>query len=586
MERGKVYMSLLKKLNYIFARRQKIQLVILFAIIIGGALWELLGITAIMPFVNVAMNPQSIFENDILSYFYVEFNMSSPNVFLAFLAGVLIVVYLVKNIYLTAMNHGIYRFSYSNQKRISEKLLASYLKQPYTFFLQKNSAELIRNISEDVSMLIDTVLSAMQLVVEVLVCGLLLIYLLFMDKTITLVVGAVLVVFLLLIMRTLKKNIRKRGQNVREAREGITKWLFQTFGGIKETKLLERENFFKNRYGEQSAKFAYNHGIYQTLSYIPKPAMETACVSSLLVVIAIKLVRGVDSTYFISTVSIFAVAAFRLLPAFNRITGYMSRIMFNHYGVDSVYQDLKEVEELEKELEKRENLTKKLSFEKKIEVKNISFHYPNVEENVLDNISITIPKNKSVALIGSSGAGKTTLADILLSVLTPQKGAVLVDGENIENNLKQWHSKLGYIPQSIYLLDDTIRNNISYGIEKEKIDEERIWEVIKEAQLKDFVDGLDEGLDTYIGEGGVRLSGGQRQRIGIARALYGNPEILILDEATSALDTDTEIAVMDAIDSLAGKKTLVIIAHRLSTIENCDIVYEVKEHAVVKRREK
>lgn len=579
-------MDLLKKLNYIFARKQKVQLAILFVIIIGGALWELLGITAIMPFVNVAMDPQSIFESDMLSSVYQFFNMTSPNMFLAFLAGVLILIYVIKNLYLTAMNYGIYRFSYNNQKRISEKLLSSYLKQPYTFFLQKNSAELIRNISEDVSMLIDTVLSAMQLVVEFLVCGLLLIYLLFMDKTITLVVGAVLLLFLFLIMRTIKKNIRKRGQNVREAREGITKWLFQTFGGIKETKLLEREDFFRNRYSEHSAKFAYNHGIYQTLSYIPKPAMETVCIASLLGVIAIKLLRGVDSEYFISTISIFAVAAFRLLPAFNRITGFMSRIMFNHYGVNSVYHDLKEVEELEKELKARECLVEKLPFEREIEIKNICFHYPNVEENVLDNVSITIPKNKSVAFVGPSGAGKTTLADIILSVLTPQKGAVLVDGENIEHNLKQWHSKLGYIPQSIYLIDDTIRNNISYGIEEEEIDEERIWEVIKEAQLKEFVDSLENGLDTYIGEGGVRLSGGQRQRIGIARALYGDPEILILDEATSALDTDTENAVMEAIDSLAGKKTLIIIAHRLSTIENCDIVYEIKGHEVVKKKEK
>ena len=577
-------MELLKKLNYIFAKKQKVQVAVLFFIIVGGALWELLGITAIMPFVNVAMDPQSIFESDLLAFFYEVFHMTSSNMFLAFLAGVLILIYIVKNLYLTAMNYGIYRFSYNNQRRISEKLLSSYLKQPYTFFLQKNSAELIRNISEDVSMLMDTVLSTMQLVAEFLVCGLLLIYLLFKDKTITLVVGAVLLLFLFLIMRSIKKNIRLRGQNVREAREGITKWLFQTFGGIKETKLLEREDFFRKRYSEHSTKFAYNHGIYQTLSYIPKPAMETVCIVSLMGVIAIKLLRGVDSEYFISTVSIFAVAAFRLLPAFNRITGYMSRIMFNHYGVNSVYHDLKEVEELEQKLKIRECLVEKLPFEREIEIKNIFFHYPNVEENVLENVSLTIPKNKSVAFVGPSGAGKTTLADIILSVLTPQKGAVLVDGENIEHNLKHWHSKLGYIPQSIYLIDDTIRNNISYGIEEEEINEERIWDVIKEAQLKEFVESLEDGLDTYIGEGGVRLSGGQRQRIGIARALYGDPEILILDEATSALDTDTETAVMDAINSLAGKKTLIIIAHRLSTIENCDIVYEIKEHEVIVKK--
>ena len=579
-------MNLLKKLRYIFTGKQKIQLSVLLIIIVGGALWELLGITAILPFVNVAMEPDSIFKNEKLLFFYDLLGITSPNMFLAVLAVVLILIYVIKNIYLTAMNYGIYRFSYNSQKRIAEKLLRSYLKQPYTFHLQKNSAELIRNISEDVSMLIDTVLSAMQLLVEIIVCALLLVFLLFMDKTITLVVGVVLVLFLLLIMRTIKKSVQMRGQNVREARAGMTQWLLQSFGGIKETKLLEREEFFMNRFSAQYKKFANNHCVYQTLSYMPKPAMETVCIASLLGVIAIKLLRGVDSEYFVSTISIFAVAAFRLLPAFNRITGYMSRIMFNHHGVNSVYHDLKEVEELERNLSEREELVEVLPFEKEIEISNLSFHYPNIEENVLENVSIKIPKNKSIAFVGPSGAGKTTLADIVLSVLTPQEGVVRVDGENIEHNLSQWHAKLGYIPQTIYLIDDTIRKNIAYGIEEEDIDEERIWEVIKEAQLKEFVDSLENGLDTYIGEGGVRLSGGQRQRIGIARALYGDPEILILDEATSALDTDTENAVMEAIDSLAGKKTLIIIAHRLSTIENCDIVYEIKGHEVVKKKEK
>jgi len=577
-------MNLVRQMNFIFAKKQKIQLAILFVIIIGGAFWELLGVTAILPFVNVAMEPESVFENETLNYFYELFDISSPNMFLALMAIVLILIYIIKNIYLTAMNYGIYRFSYNNQKRIAERLLSAYLKQPYTFYLQKNSAELMRNINSDVPMLIDTVLSIMQLMVEIIVCGMLLVFLLIMDKTITLVVGVVLVLFLLLIMRTIKKSVRIRGDNVRQARSGMTQWLMQTFGGIKETKLLERENYFKGRFAEHSTKFAYNHGIYQTLSYIPKPAMETVCIASLLGVIAIKLVRGVDSEYFISTISIFAVAAFRLLPAFNRITGFMSRIMFNHSGVNSVYYDLKEVEALEKNWKERRNLVEQLSFEKEITIQNVSFHYPNVTENVLKQVSLTVPKNKSVAFVGPSGAGKTTLADIILSVLTPQEGAVLVDGVNIENNIGQWHAKLGYIPQTIYLIDDTIRNNIAYGIEKEEIDEERLWSVIEEAQLKDFVESLEDGLDTYIGEGGVRLSGGQRQRIGIARALYANPEILILDEATSALDTDTETAVMDAINSLAGKKTLIIIAHRLSTIENCDIVYEVKEQKVIKKR--
>ncbi len=579
-------MDTLKKIGYIFNRKQKYKLLFLGIVIIIGALWELLGITAILPFINVAVNPDSIYKNQYLSYFYERLNMTSPNTFLAMLAFMLIVIYIIKNVYLTIMNYGIYRFTYNNQRQIATKLLRSYLKQPYTFFLKTNSADLIRNISEDVSMLFDTVLSAMQLMVEFIVCGLLLVFLLFMDKSITIGVGIVLVVFLFVMMRSLKKNIQSRGQKVREARAGMTKWLLQTFGGIKENKIMERDSFFMGQFDEQYAKFANNHCVYQTLSYMPKPAMETLCIGSVLFVIALKLLRGVDSTYFISTMSIFAVAAFRLLPAFNRIMGYVSRIMFNKTGVTSVYHDLREIEELEKQSKEQDTTTQNgpLPFQKEITISKIGFHYPEVETWVLKDVNLVIPKNHSVAFIGPSGAGKTTLADIILGVLSPQEGQVLVDGEDARAHMSSWHAKLGYIPQSIYLMDDTIRHNIAYAVEEKDISEERINKVIEEAQLKDFINTLENGIDTVIGEKGVRLSGGQRQRIGIARALYDNPEILILDEATSALDTDTETAVMEAINSLAGKKTLLIIAHRLSTIENCDLVYEIKNESVTVKK--
>ncbi len=570
-------MDTLRKLGYIFNKKQKVKIFFLVIIIIGGALCELLGVTAILPFIDVVVSPDSVYTNKYLNYFYNFFHMTSTNMFLVLLTIMLIAVYVMKNVYLTLMNYLIYRFTYNNQKLLAYRMLKAYLKQPYTFFLNHNSADLIRNVSDDTSMLFDTVLSSMQLMVEFIVCGLLLIYLTIMDKSMTMGVGFVLVVFLLFFSKFMKKNIQKRGADVRNNRVGMSKWLLQTFGGIKETKIMGKENFFLKNYEKEYSGFAENHCIYQTMSYLPKPLMETICIGSVLFVMALKLVRGVNSEYFISTISVFAVAAFRLLPAFNRITGYLSRIMFNKSSVDAVYHDLKQIEELEKQKQAEQNSEANIAFHKEIRIKDITFSYPNTTQPVLENTNLVIPKNKSTAFVGPSGAGKTTLADIILGVLTPEKGCIYADNTNVFENMDEWHRKIGYIPQSIYLLDDSIKNNIAYGVREEDIDEERLQSALEEAQLKEFVDGLEEGADMLIGERGIRLSGGQRQRLGIARALYTNPDILVLDEATSALDNETEAAVMEAINSLAGKKTLIIIAHRLSTIENCDYVYEIKD---------
>lgn len=571
----------LKKLLYIFNRRQKISILGLGFLIVIGALLELLGITAILPFVNVAMDPEQVYKNEYLYYLYNMLKVSSPKIFLALMAFALIFIYILKNLYLVFMNNKIFHFNYDNQRKLTNRLLSCYLKEPYTFFLENNTADLLRNVKEDTSMMFDTVLASMELAVECIVCVLLLGYLMITDKSITFVVGGVLVGFMLIVMRGVKKNIQMRGSNTRQARAATIKWLMQTFGGIKEIKIMGREGYFEEQVDIQNRKWVENQRKYQILSYIPKPAMETVCIGSVLFVVAIKLLSGVESEYFITTVSVFAVAAFRLLPAFNRITGYMSRIMFNRASVNAVYEDLIKVEELERNQKQNTIIEdRELEFGDKIELEDISFRYPNVEDNVLEKISMSIPKNKSVAFVGASGAGKTTLADIILGILNPLEGDIKVDGISILDKMQQWHKKLGYIPQMIYLLDDTIKHNIAFAVPDEQIDEERLKKAIDEAQLTEFISTLSEGIETEIGEGGIRLSGGQRQRIGIARALYTNPEVLVLDEATSALDNDTEAAVMEAIDNLSGKKTLLIIAHRLSTIKNCDLIYEVHDKKI------
>jgi len=386
-------------------------------------------------------------------------------------------------------------------------------------------------------------------------------------------------IFGIVFLKVFKKRLRAAGRKSRDKQGTTRQAVLEALGGIKEIKVLNREQVFVEDYNEEYKDYAESNRRFKVYSMIPKPVMETVSISGLLLIVCVKVGMGADPVSFIPTISVFAVGAFRMLPSANRMAEYLSRIMFSKPAIDSIYHDLKQIEELMENLKCIED-TQQISFEKEIKVEHITFGYPGSEKYVFQDASLVIPKNKSVAFIGPSGQGKTTLADIILGLLEPQEGQVLVDDVDIRHGMHAWNKKLGYIPQTISLLDASIRDNILFGVEKEKIDESRLQEAIKEAQLKEFIDTLEEGLNTVIGEGGVRLSGGQRQRIGIARALYHNPEVLVLDEATSALDNDTEAAVMEAIDYLAGSKTLIIIAHRLSTIQNCDLVYRIEAGAV------
>ncbi len=573
---------MLTRLGYIFDKRDKWKIGALLVAVVIGSFLELLGVTIFMPFIEIIQEPGEIQKKWYLKLFYDQFHFHSAKSFLAALSVAIIIVYLVKNVYLIIEKSYIYRFSYNTQMKLSTRLLNTYMKEPYTFHLNKNIAELQRSLQEDTAKFMQVILYSLELVAELAVCFVLVVYLLFVSKSITIIVLGLLVVCVGSFLLLTRKYSRRLGQDNQGYQGRIFQWMNQALGGIKEIKILEREEFFTEEYRRYYEKFARGLRIARTISILPKYAVEAVAISGLLVGIIVKVLFGeADMTYYISQLTVFAVAAFRLMPSVGRINEHATNMLYALPSVDLVYHDLVEIEDY---IEKQDSERKEdWNLHKSIDVKNVTYYYPDTEEPVIDDASLSIKKGQTVAFIGASGAGKTTMVDIILGLLTPQKGVVMADHINVHEKPKTFHAQIGYIPQVIYLSDDTIRNNIAFGIKKENINEQAVLQAMEKAQLTEFVESLPHGLDTIVGDRGVRLSGGQRQRIGIARALYHDPEILVLDEATSALDNDTEAAVMEAVENLQGTKTMIIIAHRLTTIRNVDVIYEVGDGKVTEK---
>lgn len=574
-------MQVAKELSYIFDKKNKVKLLFLFILILGSAFLELVGVSAIMPLVNIIVDSTSIYNNQVYYAIYSYFGMNNEKQFVMLMTISLIFVYIIKNIYIVIMYYFQFGFTYNYQRSLAVRLTNCYMKQPYVFHLSKNVAELQRNVIDDVTMFFQAVLGIIQFITEILVSLLLVAYLLYIDKSITLAIMIFLLFFAIAYLKLFKNKSVKWGEENRYTNVIRNKWIRQSFEGIKEIKIVNREQFFIDKVDKYYKAFANATKKQQLISNIPRPLFEAACVTAFLSAITIKIAKGVNLNYFLPVISAFAIAAFRLLPSFGRLTTAVNTIAFNYPAVNALYNDLYEADKFNYKDEHIESDVE-LSFNHEISVNNLTFKYPSSEKTILDNVSLCIPKNKSVAIIGASGSGKTTLVDVILGILQPISGSVMTDGIDIYSNINKWHEYIGYIPQMIYLMDDTIRNNVLFGFTDDIDNEEKVWKALEEAQLKSFVEELEDGLNTVIGERGVRLSGGQRQRIGIARALYNDPKILVLDEATSALDNETENAVMEAIDGLHGRKTMIVIAHRLSTIKNCDIVYRVEDGKVIK----
>ncbi|MBP3951509.1 ABC transporter ATP-binding protein [Bacillus sp. YZJH907-2] len=565
-------------------RKEKKKMFILFAMMIVAAIFETLGIGLIVPIVAIITNPNIISEQPLLAFIYNSMNLSSYTIFIIVSVIFLLFVFILKNLYLLFFNYMQFKIILNLQVKISRELFNKYLTKPYVFHLQRNTADLLRNVNDEVPKVSQGILlSGFQLATEILVTIFILILLLTTAPLATLAVIVILGGSVALFFMIFRKKISKLGVELQKVNGRIIKWVNQGLGASKEIKVQGKESFFINAYTEQSQLKANNGRYYKMLEQAPRLFIESLLVSTVLVTMLIIILRGTDTEQLISTMALFAMSAFRLMPSINRVMGLITTIKYSKPALKVVYNDLYTESDLEinqLNSSSESEVTRK-AFLQSIELENVSFSYPNQERSTISDVSLTIPIGSSVAFIGESGAGKSTIVDVILGLLTPQKGRILVDKKNLNDQKSIWQQRIGYIPQSIFLIDDTIRGNVAFGIEKDRIDDENVWRALEQAQLKDFVIELPDQLETSVGERGVRLSGGQRQRIGIARALYHNPEILFMDEATSALDNETETEIMKSIDNLRGEKTLIIIAHRLSTIKNCDKVFHIQDGHLV-----
>lgn len=571
-----------RKYLYILTTTQKKWGVVLFILTVLGAVCEMLGVSVILPLVQVMIAPEQLLQYNVIIYIMERFDIQNPKTLIWLMGFAVILVYVVKNIYLFFLSYVRVKFACKVQRELSVEMLENYMRRGYLFFSETTTGELLRGMIGSISNVYEGLYQVFRLWAEVLTVFCIVIYVMVSDWMMALCVVVLALLCLLLVATGFKRWTQRSGEIVFEYDGKINKTLLQAFQGIKEVLVMRRQQYFVKTYQDE-----YIHkqkGMIGKTVAMESPAyiIEGMCVAGLIVMVCIKAITTEDTTVLVPQLAAFAVAAFRILPSLGRISSCYNTFVSYIPGINETYQNFQAARECDNsqkmDLDDRnigQTVGEKRDW-RQLNINNVSWTYPGTNKIILDDISLRIKKGSSIAFVGSSGAGKTTFADMILGLYKPQNGIITLDSEDISKLDREWGNIISFVPQSVYLLNASIRNNVAFGIPEREIEDTKVDRALEQAQLKDFVLTLPEGIRTEIGESGMRLSGGQRQRIAIARALYNDPDILVLDEATSALDTETETAVMEAIDSLHGHKTLIIIAHRLTTIRNCDEIYRIE----------
>lgn len=576
------------KFTKILNKQQKIRVIIIGVMMIIGAFLETLGVGLILPLVSAITTPNFITTNKYAIMVCDFFDLHSPRTFMVVVIGALIFIYIFKNLYLLLEYYVQYRFTCNNRFSVQSRLMEIYLRRPYEYFLDAETGEITRVITNDTANTFALLSTVLSFFTEAVVSVALIVTIIAADPFMAFLLAAVLGSVMFLIGKMIKPVLRKAGVSFQKNIGQMNKWLFQSISGIKEIKVTQKEEYFLEQFSKYGKKAIDSEKLNSILGTVPRLAIEAIGISSMLGVIALLMFKGREVDTMLPQLSAFAMAAVRLMPSVNRMSASLNSMSYQEPALDKMLEHLAVAEKWKSQQKASDvassRMAGKITLDQSAELSDITYSYPNTATPVLLHANMEIPVGKSIGVVGASGSGKTTAVDILLGLLELQNGSVLSDGANIQADYKGWLGHIGYIPQMIYMLDDTIRANVAFGVPEKVIDEDQVWRALEEAQLKDFVQSLPNGLNTTIGERGVRLSGGQRQRIGIARALYPDPELLIFDEATSALDNETEAAIMESINALHGRKTMVIIAHRLTTIEECDIVYKVEDGRITKEK--
>lgn len=557
----------------IFTTKEKMICAFIVVMMLIGALLEALGIGAIMPLLAVMSDENYLQKHPDIANVAYSLGITTHRDFIMASTIMLILIYIIKNLYLIFQTRVQIYFALNKQISLSKKLLVFYLSKPYEFHLKNNSAVLIRNVCNFVEQVISSLLlSEFYLFAEIITALGIWGMLLWVDPITAIITAGLIGGLVAMTIYQMNREIKKQGIIRSEHSAELLKWLNQGLGSVKETTVMGKKSFFINRFCNAYDKYGQAHAKYQFLTQLPRMFIEILAVGGLLLLVVFKLSLGSNPAEIVPLLGAISLAAFRLMPSATRIISYSNNIQYFLPVLNMIYDDLRAA--VNQKVNINVDSHKKLAFQNKITFQNLEFSYSGTDRKVLSGVSFEIKKGDFVGIIGQSGAGKTTFVDILLGLFCPTEGKILIDGIDVQSDIDGWRKNLAYVPQSIYLIDGSIKENIALGVDASDVDIELLNRVIGMAELTEFVNNLPDGIETSVGERGVMLSGGQRQRIGIARALYQQPDILILDEATSALDNDTEKSITDTILNLKGEITIISIAHRLSTLVDCDYKLE------------
>jgi ATP-binding cassette, subfamily B, bacterial PglK len=577
---------LLRFIYILEGKYKNLMLMVLLFLLVSGL--EVIGTGLVGPFISLATDPNSLVQNSFLNSIYQQLNLSSPNQFLLLLGCLVVAIFYLKSFLSFNSQRFIFEFGFRQQGELSARLMHRYLAAPYTFHLGRNSASLIQNILNETERFSNGVMMPLLTSISNAIVTLALVILLVQTNMMAMVIIGGILILSYGLLESSKHKIARWGQEGSDARTEMIRLINHGIGGLKETRVIGCEPYFESKMDSEIERYSVSGSLALSFTNLPRYVIEAFLITFLIIFTFVFISTNPGNVQNLSSVlGIFALASIRLLPAVGNLLASINGIRYNAYSLDKIYLDLKELEIdrvpiTTQSIAHQSHPGAVLPFQDYLNLDNVTYDYPQADRHSLDRVSLVIKKGESIGLIGKSGAGKTTLVDIILGLLIPQTGDITVDGTSIYPDLRAWQNLIGYVPQSIFLIDDTLERNIAFGVPDREIDRVRLDKAIVAAQLEEVVAQLPQGIDTMVGERGVLLSGGQRQRVGIARALYHEREILVFDEATAALDNETESLVTEAIKSLSGIKTTIVIAHRLSTIAHCDRIYMLDKGTIVR----